>query len=159
VEFIDSENLHAFFWRLRSFEDHVFRGNRFRLDGMMNDLQGMAVVVEHVARALGGTKTQLYERFKELWRDPDVIKLLKDNEVTSLARNDKRLQDWPALKCAINNLRSQGPAGAIAADLAMAHRIRGGVHKPLPETDGFELEKLFVGLMRATVMTFANVRR
>jgi hypothetical protein len=47
----------------------------------------------------------------------------------------------------------------IAADLVMAHRIRGGVHTILPEDDQFELEALFLTLMRAAVLTFAEVRR
>ena len=41
----------------------------------------------------------------------------------------------------------------------MAHRIRGGVHNTLPENDRFELERLFIGLMRAALYTFIEVRR
>jgi hypothetical protein len=63
ASFLPKEGLEAFFWRLKSFEDHVFRGNEFALEGMKSDLQGMAVAVEHVVAALGGTETQLYEKF------------------------------------------------------------------------------------------------
>jgi len=56
-------------------------------------------------------------------------------------------------------LRDEGTNSAIAADLAMAHRIRGGVHHTFPETDQFELEQAFVALMRAAALTFAEVRR
>jgi hypothetical protein len=48
--------------------------------------------------------------------------------------------------------------GKIAAELAMAYRIRGGVHQMLPENDHFELESLFTGLMCAAVLTFVEVR-
>ena len=41
----------------------------------------------------------------------------------------------------------------------MAHRIRGGVHHYLPEDNQFELEQLFVALMRAAALTFVEVRQ
>jgi hypothetical protein len=43
-------------------------------------------------------------------------------------------------------------------DLVMAHRVRAGVHRIMPEDDRFELEALFVGLIRAA-MTFVEVRQ
>jgi hypothetical protein len=158
VEFLATEGLEAFFWRLKSFEDHALRGNEFALEGMKSDLQGMAVVVEHVAVALGGTETQLYEKFKQLWRDPDVLRILKRGDVSPLARQARLAKDWDALKAKINALRNEN-GGKIAADLIVAHRIRGGVHAILPEDDEFELQALFVGLMRAAVFSFVEVRR
>jgi hypothetical protein len=158
VEFLGRrDGLEAFFWRLRSFEDHAFRGNEFALEGMRSDLQGMAVTVEHVVRTLGGAKDQLYEMFKELWKGTEVVVLLKRNDISSFARTP--ILDWATLKRKIELLRTQGPAQSIAADLVMAHRIRGGVHHILPEADQFELERLFVGLMRAAALTFAHVQR
>lgn len=156
--FLAKEGLEAFFWRLKSFEDHVFRGNEFALEGMKSDLQGMAVAVEHVVAALGGTETQLYEKFKQVWKSPNVLGILKRGDVSPLARQARLAQNWPALKAQIDALRNQA-GGTIAADLVMAHRIRGGVHTILPEDDQFELEALFLTLMRAAVFTFAEVRR
>jgi hypothetical protein len=158
ASFLAKEGLEAFFWRLKSFEDHVFRGNEFALEGMKSDLQGMAVAVEHVVAALGGTETQLYEKFKQVWKDPDVLEILKRSDVSPLARQERLARNWPALKAQIDALRNEA-GGMIAADLVMAHRIRGGVHTILPEDDQFELEALFLTLMRAAVLTFAEVRR
>jgi hypothetical protein len=156
--FLAKEGLEGFFWRLKSFEDHVFRGNEFALEGMKSDLQGMAVAVEHVVAALGGTETQLYEKFKQVWKNPEVLAILKRGDVSPLARQERLAQDWPDLKARIDALRNEA-GGIIAADLVMAHRIRGGVHTILPEDDQFELEALFLALMRAAVLTFVEVRR
>jgi hypothetical protein len=158
VDFLAGEGLEAFFWRLRSFEDHAFRGNEFAIEGMKSDLQGIAVAVEHVAIALGGTETQLYEKFKQLWRSPDVLGILKRDDVSRLARQERLAHNWSVLKAKIDALRSE-EGGKIAADLVMAHRIRAGVHHALPEDDQFELEALFVTLMRAAALTFAEAQR
>lgn len=158
VKFLAQNGLEAFFWRLNSFEHHAFRGNEFALEGMRSDLQGMAVAVEHVAVALGATATQLYEKFKQLWRDPDVLAILKRDDVAILARQARLLSEWPVLKSKIDALRSE-KGGKAAADLVMAHRIRGGVHTMLSEGDQFELESLMVTLMRAAVLTFVEVRK
>jgi hypothetical protein len=90
--------------------------------------------------------------------NPDVVAILKRSEVSQLARQSRLADDWPALKAKIDALRAE-PGGEIAADLVMAHRIRGGVHTHLPEDDHLELEALFTGLMRAALLTFAEVRR
>lgn len=155
VNFLEERGLEAFFWRLNSFESHAFRGNEFALEGMKSDLQGMAVAVEHVAGALGGTETQLYEKFKQLWRNPNVLRLLKRVDISSLARQKR---NWAEFKVQLEALR-QEQGGKTAADLVLAYRIRGGVHTTLPEDDQFELQGLFVALMRAAVLTFVEVRR
>jgi hypothetical protein len=157
VAFLASEGLEAFFWRLNSFENHALRGNEYAIEGMKSDIQGMAVVIEHAAMALGATETQLFEKYKQLWRDPHVLTLLRRGDVAQLARQSRLIEDWPTLKADINALRSE-PGGEIAADLVMAHRIRGGVHVHLPEDDHFELEALFTGLMRASLLTFIEAR-
>ena len=41
----------------------------------------------------------------------------------------------------------------------MAHRLRASVHHSLPEDDQFELEMLFVNLLRAAATTHAHVAR
>ena len=158
VDFLEKEGLEAFFWRLASFEDHVFRGNEFALEGMKSDLQGMAVAVEHVVAALGGTETQLYEKFKQVWKNLGVLEILKRGDVSPLARQERLAQNWSTLKTKIDMLRNE-TGGIVAADLVMAHRIRGGVHTILPEDDQFELEALFLTLMRAALFTFVEVRR
>ncbi|MEH2480199.1 hypothetical protein V1282_003556 [Nitrobacteraceae bacterium AZCC 2146] len=158
VDFLSSGGLEAFFWRLRSFEEHAFRGNAFAIEAMKSDVQGMAVVVEHAAAALGATEEQLFEKFKQLWCDAEVARLLRRSDVGPLARQKRLAADWPALRARIDALRLE-PGGGAAADLVMAHRIRGGVHAILPEDDQFELEALFVGLMRAALATFVEVRR
>jgi hypothetical protein len=158
VDFLAAEGLEAFFWRLNSFNSHVFRGNEYSLKGMKSDLQGMAVAVEHVVAALGGTSTQLYEKFRQLWRDPEVLEILYRGDVEQLMRQKRLAENWPALKERIDALRVDR-AGHIAADLVMAYRIRGGVHQILPEDDDWELELQFVGLMRAALLTFVEVRR
>jgi hypothetical protein len=138
---------------LKSFEDHALRGNEFAVEGMQSDIQGMAIAVEHTAAALGATETQLLEKYKQLWQKQDVLALLKRGDVSPLARQSRLAEDWPSLKAKINALRTE-PGGEIAADLVMAHRIRGGVHAFLPEDDHFELEALFTGLIRAALLTF-----
>lgn len=158
VDFLSNEGLEAFFWRLRSFEEHALCGNEFAIGGMKSDVEGMAVVVEHAAAALGATETQLFKKYRQLWRDPEVAAILKRGDVDQLMRQIRLAEDWPALKARIDALRSEA-GGAIAADLVMAHRVRAGVHRILPEDDHFELEALFVGLMRAALMTFVEARR
>lgn len=157
VEFLAENGLEAFFWRLKSFEDHALRGNEFALEGMRSDIQGMALAVEHVAAMLGAKEEQLDSKFKELWQDADVLGVLKRNDVAQLGRQKRLLEDWPTLKAKIDALRTE-KGGKIAADLVMAYRIRGGVHVTLPEDDQLELEALFVGLMRAAFHTFIEVQ-
>jgi hypothetical protein len=156
VDFLAQEGLEAFFWRLSSFENHALRGNEFAIEGMKSDIAGMAVSVEHIATALGATALQLNKKFKQLWRDPTVLRLLKRDDVAALARKPSLLNDWAALKAAFDKLRAE-PGGKVAAELAMAYRVRGGVHQALPENDHFELESLFTGLMCAALLTFVEV--
>jgi hypothetical protein len=125
---------------------------------MKADLQGLAICVEHIASALGATDDQLYEKFKTRWKDPAVLSILRRGDVAPLARQARLANDWPTLKAKIDALRSE-TGGAAAADLVLAHRIRGGVHHLLPEDDHFELEFQFVTLMRAAALTFAEVQR
>jgi hypothetical protein len=159
VEFLANNGLEAFFWRLRSFEEHAFRGTGPVLQAMRADVQGMAVVVEHVAGALGGTETQLYEKFKQIWtREPNVLALLRLGRVSPLARTERLAHNWLDLKRRLEALRAE-PHGAAVADLVWAARIRGGVHNALPEDGHFELEGQFLTLMRAAALTFAQAQR
>lgn len=157
VDFLARNGLEAFFWRLRSFEDHALRGNEFAVEGMKSDLQGLALAVEHLTRVLGGTERQLDAQFKALWSDAAVIACLKRNDVAELGRKPSLLNDWPALSHRFEALRNEGRAGRIAADLTTAYRIRGGAHHAIPTNDHFEIEELFVSLMRAAFLTFREV--
>src|SRR5258708_38226954 len=62
--FLANEGLSAFFWRLKSVEDHVFRGNEFALGGMKNDLQGMAGAGWQRVGALCGHGRRPYQEIK-----------------------------------------------------------------------------------------------
>jgi hypothetical protein len=157
VDFLEKEGQEAFFWRLRSFEEYALRGNEFAIEGMKSDVQGLSVVVEHIAAALGGTGTQLFQKFRQLWKDPQVLRLLDRSDVTDLRKQYTLPTNWAAQKVAFQALRAE-PGGEIVADLVAAHRIRASVHEALPEDDHFELEAFFVGLMRAALLTFLQVR-
>nr|WP_319564920.1 hypothetical protein [uncultured Rhodoferax sp.] len=158
LNFLAENGLEAFFWRLNSFENHALRGNEFALEGMKSDVQGMAIVVEHITVALGGTGAQLLDKFKKIWRvNHEVLNIIKSDAVAPLARKAEMAQDWPELKDRIYALRDM-PGGQIAADLVMAQRIRGGAHAGLSEDDHFAIEELFIGLMRAALYTFEVVR-
>jgi hypothetical protein len=156
-EFVQQEHQDAIFLRLESLERHAFDDVNAPLAGISSDVQGMAVAVEHAVRAMGGSKDQLYQMFKELWTEPEVVKLLKRSK--TLAEQGRLPSEWPAVKAEIEHLRASGLAGAVVADLVMAHRLRGAVHHQLPEQDQFEMEKLFVVLLRAAAMTHAHVQR
>ncbi|WP_267382668.1 hypothetical protein [Sphingomonas sp. GC_Shp_2] len=158
AQFLEDERQDAFFLRLASFESNAFDSDApSPMTGMASDLQGMAVAVEHVVRAMGGSQDQLYEMFKQLWAGTDVEPLLKKN--AQLARNAALMHDWPALKVQIAALAAGGESHAVAATLVTAHRLRGAVHVPLPEDDQIELERLFVALMAAAAMTHAHLAR
>ncbi len=131
-----------------------FAEERWRV---LSEIRGMTIAVEHVAVALGATETQLYEKFKQLWRDADVLRILKRGDVAPLARTTQVADGWPSLRVKIYALRDE-PGGKLAADLVMAHRIRGSVHTALAEDDPLELEALFIGLMRAALLTYVEVR-
>lgn len=158
ARFLDEERQDAIFLRLESFERHAFDGDDpAAMGGMASDLQGMAVAVEHAVRAMGGTGEQLFQMFRRLWAGTPVEPLLKASD--QLARNSGLMGDWPGLKARVAALAATGDAGAVAADLVMAHRLRGAVHIPLPEDDQLELERIFVRLMAAVAMTHAHLAR
>lgn len=162
VEFIDKKGHHAFFWRLRSIEEHTFRGNEFALSGMRSDIQGMAVIIEHVVRDLGGErvkdKWQLYKMFEVIWKGSNVARVMSEAARLTKPGKGRPPTDWSTLKTALDDIAQKGKAEKIASDLIMAHRIRGAVHYTLDEENQFELERLFVLLMRAALLTFAHVR-
>jgi hypothetical protein len=99
----------------------------------------------------------MYE-YRQLWREQTFPTILKRGDVNQLMRQIGLAADWPGLKAKIDAFRAEA-GGAMAADLVMAQRVRAGVHMILPEDDRFELEALFVGLIRAALMTFVEVRQ
>ena len=155
ANFLENEYQDAIFLRLESFEGYAFGDEEVSMAGMLSDLQGMAVAVEHCVRAMGGSKGQLFQMFQQLWSDPDVSRLLKRHK--KLAEQAIPQSGWSQFKEKVDTLRSLGGAESVAADLIVAHRLRASVHHSLPEDNQFELEKLFVGLLRAAATTHAHV--
>lgn len=158
AQFLEDQSQDAFFLRLQSFENHAFDADDpSPISGMASDLQGIAVAVEHVVRAMGGTGDQLYTMFKKLWAGTAVEPYLKTND--QLARNAALMNDWPKLKARIAAVAAKDAAGTVAADLIMAHRLRGAVHSSVPDEDQLELERIFVHIMAAAAMTHAHLAR
>ncbi len=149
LDFIEAHGLHGFYWRMESFNHHSFEGNDYSLEGLKGDVQGMAVIIEHIASALKAKKEQLREK-KELWAgNPAVLKLLKDNGVMKVGNGKGIDLDWFDAR----NLLSTPEQ--IAADLAIAYAIRGGAHRTINETNPLKLERMMLILLRAAVRTFA----
>ena len=135
---------------MESFNHHSFEGNEHSLEGLKGDVQGMAVIVEHIASALGAKKDQLRDKFKELWaNDAAVLKLLKDNAVMKVGNGKGIDLDWFDARDLMDE-----PERA-AADLAIAYAIRGGAHRTIDETNPLKLERMMLILLRAAVKTFA----
>ncbi|WP_396594609.1 hypothetical protein [Brevundimonas sp. R86498] len=156
ADFIAEERQDAVFLRLESFHENVFGdGAESPEAGMSSDLQGMAVAVEQLVRAMGGTRSQLIEMFQELWAGTPVAAILRS--AAGLARQGRPASRWHETKAEIETLRQSSPEGAIAADMVMAHRLRGAVHHPLHESEQFEIERLMVVLLRAAAATYAHV--
>lgn len=150
LDFVEANGLHGFYWRFESFNHHSFKGNDYSLEGLKGDVQGMAVVVEHIASALGAKSPQLRDKFKELFAsEPAVLKLLKNNEVMKVGNGKGIDLDWFDAR----NLLSVPEQ--TAADLAITYAIRGGAHRTIDETNPLKLERMMLILLRAAVRTFA----
>jgi hypothetical protein len=162
LTFLLDANLHSFFWNLLSFEEQALRGNSHRIEAMQKDIQAMALVVEHVATELGAVQRDLMPKFAELWASNGTVSALIDpmsDEVKSACLGLQKGQTWEVFKSKLEPLSARGEEGEIAAELLTARFIRGAVHFKMPSTDQFELEKLFVGLMRAAALTFIECKR
>ena len=109
---------------------------------MHSDLQGMAVAVEQVVRAMGGQGTQLSKMFRDLWDGTEVGRILK-KEKTLLERG----QPLGSLLAEINALRELGGESEKAADLILATRVRGAVHHALEVENQLELEELLLRVL------------
>lgn len=149
LEFIDAQSLHGFYWRLESFTRHAFKGNEYSTEALKGDVQGMALVVEHIATALGAAPDHLMKKFKLLWAgDSPVKKLLKDPKAIKVGDGKTIDLEWFEA-CNILSLPEQ-----TAADLAITYAIRGGAHRVIEETNPMKLERMMLILLRAAVKTF-----
>lgn len=149
LDFIDSNALHGFYWRMESFNRHSFKGNAYSLEGLKSDVQGMSVVLEHVMSALGASRTQLNEKFKELWANNSALmKLLKNNKVMKIGNGKTIDLKWFEQK------NKMGSEAQTAADLAISYAIRGGAHRVIEETNPLKLEQMMLIMLRAAVKTF-----
>ncbi len=154
LDFVEAHGLHGFYWRLESFHHHSFEGNDHSLEGLKGDVQGMALVLEHIAAVLGGTKQQLYERFKQLWKvNSAVLKPLKNSEVRNIGYGNTINLDW------FEERNNSSPPEQTAADLAISFAIRGGAHRILEETNPLKLEYMMLILLRAAVKTFGAANK
>jgi hypothetical protein len=169
ADFISDNGLETFFWQLNSFEEHALRGNNFRDSGMHSAIQGMAIVVEHVVRCLTKSvegasvrgKDDLLDHYKVIFKKTaTVVKMLKDNAVTGIARKKlETLEDWNAMLDHLKKLRSGDSDSAIVADLVAARYVRGAAHYKFPDAGHFEMEELFVALMRAAFFCFIENKK
>lgn len=154
LDFIEDKELHGFYWRMDSFHRHAFNGSEYALEGLRGDVQGMAVVLEHIAEALGAKRPQLYEKFKELWQgEAEVQELLKNNKIRKIAHDRAIDLDW------FEKNNRLGYAEQTAADLVIAHAIRGGVHRAINETNPLQLERMLLIMLRAALKTFEAVNK
>ncbi len=155
LDLVEGENLHTLYWRVKSMNEHAFSGSAHALTGMTGDVQGLALVVEHLALALGAGEraTQLYAKFKQLWAaNGEVLALLKSQPYTKVARHSGGNIDleWWAKE------QTMSEAHSIASDLAITHAIRGSAHSGMAEENPFQLEKMYLILLRAALATFVE---
>ena len=154
LAFVGREQLHSFYWRMESFHRHAFEGNDHSLEGLKVDVQGMALVLEHIATALGARKEQLRDKFKELWAsDAAVSRLLKDNRVMKVGNGKTIDLDW------FDARNLLGLSEQTAGDLAISYAIRGGAHRVIEETNPLKLERMMLIIIRAAVKTFEVATR
>jgi hypothetical protein len=156
LDLVEAQDLHTMYWRVKRMNEHAFSESQYALPGMRSEVQGLALVLEHITLALGADrrKTQLYEKLKQLWAsDKEVLWLLKSASFTRVARSSDStldLQWWEAQQVL-------SEAHSTASDLAIAHAIRGTAHSGLGEENPFELEKMYLILLRSALATFAHI--
>ena len=152
LDFIEANDLHSLYWRMESIHRHAFEGNDHSLEGLKVDVQAMGVVLEHIATALGASKDQLRDKFKELWiAHPAVLKGLKDNKLMKVGNGKGIDMAWHDAQ------QGLGPVWEICADLAISYAIRGGAHRVIEEDNPLALERMSLILLRAAVRTFEAV--
>ena len=114
-----------------------------------------------MSKKLGAIQDDLLDHFKALFAKNSLISaLLKDNGITGPARERlESLEDWNKMREHLKTLRSKGGEDSMVADLVAARYVRGAVHYKFPGAGHFELEELFVTLMRAAFFCFDAKRQ
>ena len=154
ANYINNNGLEAIFWRLKSFEEHAFRGNSFAVHCMRSDLQGLSLAIEHLCRKLGGKANQLYRLFKNLYnRNHDILRALNDAE--NLTKSNV---SWESFLIELDGFDTKNIVYSKVVDMLIAHKIRGSSHEELPFVDYFQLEKLFVSVLRSGFHAFCESR-
>lgn len=159
LDFVEGNDLYEFYWRWRSLNERAFSGDSRHLAGLKSDLQGMALSVEHIVQAMlvGNVqfpKTQLYEKFKQIWpAATSVGKLLKSDEYRRISQLSAAIDlDW------FNSKQSGTLAAQIASDLAICQAIRGNAHHQISEENQLRLERMSLILLRGVVQAFLEAR-
>ncbi|PQM26633.1 hypothetical protein CVO77_16625 [Sphingopyxis lindanitolerans] len=159
LDFVEGHDLYEFYWRWRSLNERAFSGDSRHLAGLKSDIQGMALSVEHLVHAMlvGNVqfpKTQLYEKFKQIWPVATPVgKLLKADEYRKISQLHSAIDfDW-------FNTKQGGPLSAqIASDLAICQAIRGNAHHQISEQNQLKLERMSLILLRGVMYTFLEAK-
>ncbi len=159
LDFVEGHDLYEFYWRWRSLNERAFSGDSRHLAGLKSDIQGMALSVEHLVHAMlvGNVqfpKTQLYEKFKQIWPVATPVgKLLKADEYRKISQLHSAIDlDW-------FNTKQGGPLPAqIASDLAICQAIRGNAHHQISEQNQLKLERMSLILLRGVMYAFLEAK-
>ncbi|TXG82550.1 MAG: hypothetical protein E6R12_11060 [Sphingomonadales bacterium] len=155
LDFVEQQDIFEFYWRWRSFNERAFSGDNRHLAGLKSDLQGMALSVEHIVHAMlvnnvSYPKTQLYEKFKQIWpKETPVGKLLNSSEYHKISQAQKVIDlKWFDAK------QTEPLPVQIASDLAICQAIRGNAHHKVVEENQLRLEQMSLILLRGVVRAF-----
>ena len=170
--YLSDNAFESFFWIVADFEEHALRGNSYRMEAMQIGIQTLSIVVEHLARKLceesgppeNGDIGQLIHTFRILWRyEKKIENELAHSPLAKRAKNGlKKGASWQEFYNEVEKYRKNGPNEAILADLLISVFIRGAVHYEMMELNHFELEDLFVCIMRSALHCYCvstQVRR
>lgn len=157
LDFVENNDLFEFYWRWKSLNERAFSGDTRHLVGLKSDLQGMALSVEHIVHALllGNVqhpKTQLFEKFKQIWPAATSIgRLLKSSEFRDVSQRQVVVDlDW------FNSKQNEPVEVQIASDLAICQAIRGNAHHQISEQNQMRLEQMSLILLRGVVRAYVE---
>lgn len=160
LDFVENNDLFEFYWRWKSLNERAFSGDPRHLAGLKSDLQGMALSVGHIVHALlkdnvQHPKTQLYEKFKQIWPTATQVGgLLKSNEFRDVSQRQVEVDlDW------FNSKQNEPIEVQIASDLAICQAIRGNAHHQISEQNQLRLERMSLILLRGVVRAFVEATR
>jgi hypothetical protein len=159
LDFVERHDLYEFYWRWRSLNERAFSGDSRHLAGLKSDIQGMALSVEHLVHAMlvGNVqfpKTQLYEKFKQIWPVATPVgKLLKTDEYRKISQMHSAIDlDW------FNKKQGNPLPAQIASDLAICQAIRGNAHHQISEQNQLKLERMSLILLRGVMHAFLEAK-